>query len=304
MIPSARAASYIYFSVSLSGFAINFMLYVIATPIGNLEDITMRALRLLGEVDLIACEDTRHTRKLLTHYHIQTPSISYHEHNERERTAEILQKLKSGMRVALVSDAGTPLVSDPGFRLVSEAAAAGIEIVPIPGACALITALSASGVASNDFFFAGFLPVKRTARRARLTELAGLHTTLIFYEAPHRIQAMLADAFEILGNRASVLARELTKLHEEFLRGTLGEILATAKAADLKGEIVLLVAPPTVNEKSSRQGETLSILQEVERLMATENLDQKAALKRIARERGIGKSEAYRLLIAEKQTRQ
>jgi 16S rRNA (cytidine1402-2'-O)-methyltransferase len=277
------------------------MLYIVATPIGNLEDLTLRALRILSEVDLIACEDTRHTRKLLAHYQIQTPTISYHEHNERTRTTEILSRIESGLNVALVSDAGTPLISDPGFHLVNEAISRGIQVVPIPGASALVTALSASGLATRDFLFAGFLPAKQSARRARLSELATIHTTLIFYEAPHRLKQMLADAHEILGNRQCVLARELTKLHEEFLRGSLAELLEKTAATNLKGEMVLLVAPPAADELRATPAPIISILEELEGLMKAEELDQKSALKQLARRRGLAKSEAYRLLIAEKE---
>ncbi len=280
------------------------MLYIVATPIGNLEDITLRALRVLAEVDVIACEDTRHTRKLLTHYKIQTPTISYHEHNERERTTEILSRIARGLTVALVSDAGTPLISDPGFQLVSEAIARGILVVPIPGASALVTALSASGLATNDFLFAGFLPAKPGARRARLGELAAVHTTLIFYEAPHRIKPMLADVQDILGNRRCVLARELTKLHEEFLRGSLSELLEKIDAMNLKGEMVLLVAPLAADEQLTSPIPVSSILEELDGLMKAEGLDQKSALKQIARRRGIAKSEAYRMLVAEKANRE
>jgi 16S rRNA (cytidine1402-2'-O)-methyltransferase len=280
------------------------MLYIVATPIGNLEDLTLRALRVLGEVDLIACEDTRHTRKLLTHYHIQTPTLSYHEHNERQRTAEILSKIESGLTVALVSDAGTPLISDPGFSLVSEAIARGIQVVPIPGPSALITALSASGLATENFLFAGFLPAKPGARRTRLAELARLQTTLIIYEAPHRIEQTLADALEVLGDRRCALARELTKLHEEFLRGSLAEVLEKLKATTVKGEIVLLVAPPSSEAQSSAIAPSVSIVEELESLMKAEGLEQKAALKQIARRRGLSKSEAYRLMLAEKAKRE
>jgi 16S rRNA (cytidine1402-2'-O)-methyltransferase len=280
------------------------MLYIVATPIGNLEDLTLRALRILSEVDLIACEDTRHTRKLLAHYQIQTPTISYHEHNERTRTTEILSRIESGLNVALVSDAGTPLISDPGFHLVNEAISRGIPVVPIPGASALVTALSASGLATHDFLFAGFLPAKQSARRARLGELATLDTTLIFYEAPHRLKQMLADAREILGNRQCVLARELTKLHEEFLRGSLAELLEKIAVMNLKGEMVLLVAPPAADEQRATPASSISILEELDGLMKAEGLDQKSALKQLARRRGMAKSEAYRLLIAEKERRQ
>lgn len=271
------------------------MLYLIATPIGNLEDITLRALRVLGEVDLVACEDTRHTGKLLAHYEISKPTVSYHEHNERERTAELIEKLKTGMRIALVSDAGTPLVSDPGFRLAREAIEQGIRVVPIPGPSALIAALGASGLATSEFFFAGFLPARRAARRARLAELAGIKSTLIFYEAPHRIKETLRDARETLGDRPSVVARELTKLHEEFIRGSLSEI----EIHQARGEMVLLIGPPLDNAEKAEPSQQRSILEEIEAACRDEGLDRKAALKRVARSRRISKSEAYRLALAE-----
>ncbi len=276
------------------------MLYIVATPIGNLEDITMRALRVLREVDLIACEDTRHTRKLLTHFKIATPLISYHEHNEYERAVELVNKMASGLTLALVSDAGMPLVSDPGFRLVSEAITRGIAVVPIPGASALITALAASGLPTNDFMFAGFLPPKQKARRARLAQLSVIHTTLIFYEAPHRIKQTLEDACDVLGNRECALGRELTKLHEEFLRGSLAEITERLKARDVKGEIVLLIAPPLESEQAKSPIKSGSILEDMEALISAEGINQRVALKRIARLRGLTKSEAYRLMVAEK----
>lgn len=276
------------------------MLYLVATPIGNLEDITLRALRTLREVDLIACEDTRHTRKLLNHYQITTPLISYHQHNEYERAAELVDKMAAGLRLALVSDAGMPLVSDPGFRLVGEALDRGIAIVPIPGASALITALAACGLPTDDFLFAGFLPPKQAARRARLTALSAIDTTLIFYEAPHRIRQTLADACELLGARPCVLARELTKLHEEFLRGTLAEVSRQVNERQIKGEMVLLIGPPIAEQQAQASTPAGSMLEAVEALIAAEAIDHKTALKRIARLRGLSKSEAYRLLLAEK----
>ena len=275
-------------------------LYLVATPIGNLEDISLRALRVLKEVDLIACEDTRHTRKLLTHYEISKPMISYHEHNEHGRATELIEKLKAGMNVALVSDAGTPLVSDPGFRLVRDSVEQAIRVVPIPGPSALIAALAASGLPTSEFTFAGFLPARSRARRARLAELAPLKSTLIFYEAPHRIKETLRDARDMLGDRPSVVARELTKLHEEFIRGTLSEIIIP----EARGEMVLLIGPPleplleAVNPSEPR-----SILEEVEAVMRDEGLDRKSALKRVARARRISKSEAYRLALAEEKAR-
>ena len=272
-------------------------LYIVATPIGNLEDITLRALRVLKEADLIACEDTRHTLKLLAHYQISTPTISYHEHNERERSVELVKKLEAGQNIAVVSDAGTPLISDPGFRIVQEAIERAISVVPIPGPSALIAALSAAGLPEREFTFVGFLPARRTARRARLAELAGVSSTLIFYEAPHRIKETIDDARELLGNRDCVLAREVTKLHEEFVRGRLSEIELSDGAT--RGEMVLMIGPPLDSEQPEAPQLT-SILERTEQIARTVGLDQKAALKQAARERGISKSEAYRRLIAER----
>jgi len=272
-------------------------LYIVATPIGNLEDITLRALRVLKEADLIACEDTRHTRKLLAHYQISTPTISYHEHNERERSVELVKKLEAGQNIAVVSDAGTPLISDPGFRIVREAIARSISVVPIPGPSALIAALSAAGLPEREFTFVGFLPARRTARRARLAELAGVSSTLIFYEAPHRIKDTIDDARELLGNRDCVLAREVTKLHEEFMRGRLSEIELAEGAT--RGEMVLMIGP-SMDSEQPEAPQLTSILERTEQIARTGGLDQKTALKQAARERGISKSEAYRRMIAER----
>src|SRR6267143_1249309 len=218
------------------------ILYVVSTPIGNLEDITHRAIRVLGEVDLIACEDTRHTHKLLQHYGISTKTISYHEHNEQERSGELIDLLLRGTNLAVVSDAGTPGISDPGFRLIRLAVAKDVQVVPIPGPSALITALVASGLPTDEFFFGGFLPARSGARQARLNELRSVPGTLIFYEAPHRLAATLKDAHETLGEREAVVARELTKLHEEVRHGRLSE-LATHYGVEEnpRGEIVLLI---------------------------------------------------------------
>ncbi len=278
------------------------ILYLVATPIGNLEDITLRALRVLKEVDLIACEDTRHTRKLLLHYDISRPTISYHEHNERERTPDLIEKLQSGVSIALVSDAGTPLVSDPGYRLVSEAILRGLDVVPIPGPSALVTAIAASGLPTAEFTFAGFLPPRRAARRARLVELATLKSTVIFYEAPHRIRETLIDARELLGDRQAVLARELTKLHEQFLRGSLSQLARELAETATRGEMVLLIGPP-LDDNQSRTASTSSVSEDIRRLMFAEGIDQKSALKRIARARGISRSEAYRLMLADRSSK-
>jgi 16S rRNA (cytidine1402-2'-O)-methyltransferase len=275
-------------------------LYLVGTPIGNLEDITLRALRVLKEADVIACEDTRQTQKLLNHYGITTRTVSYHEHNEMTRAAELVKDLQEGTSVALVTDAGMPGISDPGFRLISLAIRHHVPVVPIPGASAFLAALVASGLPTDSFRFSGFLPAKRGERRAVLESVKGSPRTLVFYEAPHRIIETLSDVVEVLGNdRHVVIAREVTKLHEEFLRGRAGEILETLKSRDgVKGEITLLIGKAAEGEArgetdaSSRQG----IRQRLEQIMIEENLDEKAALKKVAKERGISKSEAYREL--------
>ncbi|HUE81608.1 MAG TPA: 16S rRNA (cytidine(1402)-2'-O)-methyltransferase [Pyrinomonadaceae bacterium] len=271
-------------------------LYVVSTPIGNLEDITHRAVRVLGEVDVIACEDTRHTRKLLNHYGIKTPTISYHEHNEEERASELLKQLKAGAEIALVSDAGTPSVSDPGYRLVRLALDAEISVVPVPGPVALVAGLVASGLPPDEFFFGGFLPARSTARRTRLAEVAGMPSTLIFYEAPHRIAAALKDTLEILGERRAVVARELTKLHEEIVTGTLSELaqhFLTKEAA--RGEMVLLIDKGVIDKPTTEES-VGSLVTKFE----AEGVDFRQALKKAARELGISRAEAYRRLTVEK----
>ena len=276
-------------------------LYVVPTPIGNLEDITQRALRILGEVDLIACEDTRHTRKLLNHYSIKTKTISYHEHNERERAAELCAMIEAGKSVALVSDAGTPAISDPGFRLVRLAVEAGVPVVSLPGPSALITALAGSGLPTDEFFFGGFLPARSGARRTRLEELRSIPATLIFYEAPHRIVATLKDAHQILGEREAVIARELTKLHEEIARGRLSELAARFSAPEgARGEMVLIIDRTVI---SSEVKDVASVSALVARLEES-GLDHRAALKKAAREMGIPRAEAYRRLLAERRGRE
>jgi len=282
------------FDATMSG-----TLYIVATPIGNLEDITLRALRVLKEVDLIACEDTRHTRNLLSPFQISKPTVSYHEHNEYERAGELIKRLEGGLNVALVSDAGTPLISDPGFRIVNDAIARGISVVPIPGPSAVIAALSASGLPTTEFAFVGFLPARRAARVAKLKELANMESTLVFYEAPHRIKDTIEDAREILGDRECVIARELTKLHEDFVRARLSEI--EIPAGKSRGEIVLLIGP-AIDRPVEQPAHTAthSILEAVQQMISAEGLDQKDALKRVARARGISKSEAYRRMIQER----
>lgn len=275
-------------------------LYLVATPIGNLEDITHRALSALAAVDLIACEDTRRTRILLDHYGIKTKLTSYHEHNERERARELGAMLSEGSEVALVSDAGTPGISDPGFRLVQEAIRCGARIVPLPGPTALVAALVASGLPTDQFFFGGFLPARSTQRRARLQEVRALPATLIFYETPHRILAALLDAREILGERQAVVVRELTKIHEEVLRGRLSELAQHFDATDAaRGEMVLLIDRTQSGVEMSETDGSVDVGARVAALEA-EGLAARDALKRAARELGLSRSEAYRRLTADR----
>jgi 16S rRNA (cytidine1402-2'-O)-methyltransferase len=270
-------------------------LYLIATPIGNLEDITLRALRILREVDLIACEDTRQTLKLLSHYGIQTRLVSYHEHNEMTKAAELVVDLEGGAKVALVTDAGMPGISDPGFRLIALAIRHHVPVVPIPGASAFLAALVASGLPTDSFRFSGFLPAKSGQRRKLLESVKDSPRTQVFYEAPHRLLETLSDVCDVLGEaRHVVVAREVTKLHEEFLRGRAREILNQLKGrGEVKGEITLLIAKAEEGAAPA-PSENISVAQRVREIMAAEKVDEKAALKRVAKERGIGKSEAYR----------
>jgi 16S rRNA (cytidine1402-2'-O)-methyltransferase len=270
-------------------------LYLVATPIGNLEDITLRAIRVLKQCDLIACEDTRQTQKLLNHFGITVPTISYHEHNEAARAAELVERLSQGVKIAMVSDAGTPGISDPGYRLIALAIERGLPVIPVPGPAAFITALVASDFSLHPITFRGFLPPKAGARRRELESIRQSEQVEIFYEAPHRIVETLEDAIAVLGaSRRVVVARELTKIHEEFLRGTVAEVLGILKArGDVKGEIVLLIGPPSPEETVPA---TFSVRERVEQLMREEKLDEKAALKKVAKERGISRSEAYREL--------
>ncbi len=275
-------------------------LYLVATPIGNLEDITLRAVRVLKEVDLIACEDTRQTQKLLNHYGIGTRTISYHEHNEMTRAPELIVEMEKGSRIALVTDAGMPGISDPGFRLISLAIRHHLPVVPIPGASAFLAALVASGLPADSFRFSGFLPAKRGQRRQMLESIKASPRTQVFYEAPHRVVAALEDVVEVLGpERDVVIAREVTKIHEEFLRGRAAETLESLKArGEIKGEITLLIGKAEEGETRVGTGALArpSIRRRLEQLVAEEMLDEKAALKRVAKERGISKSEAYREL--------
>ncbi len=269
-------------------------LYIVGTPIGNLEDITLRALRVLKGVDVIACEDTRQTQKLLNHYAIGTRTTSYHEHNELTKSAELVKEMQEGASVALVTDAGMPGISDPGYRLITLAIRHEIPVVPIPGASAFLSALVASGLPTDSFRFNGFLPAKRGERRAALEVIRTSLGTQVFYEAPHRIVEAIEDIVEVLGDaRQVVIAREVTKLHEEFLRGRASELLKTLRERDVvKGEITLLIGKSEVEPQSSTVRAT--VRQRMDQIMADEKLDEKAALKRVAKERGISKSEAYR----------
>jgi len=274
-------------------------LFLVATPIGNLNDITLRALDTLRNVDLIACEDTRHTGKLLKHFEISKKLISCHEHNEMARAEEFARALMDGVSIAFVSDAGTPGISDPGFRLVQKAIDVGAPVVSIPGPVAFVTASIVSGLPTDAIFFAGFLPSKQTERRKRLLELADAPATLVFYEAPHRLAKSLTDCIEILGDRHAVVARELTKLHEEIARGTLSELAAKYSTANIKGEIVLLIDRNRESQRSAAGFTTITT--RVNELINTGD-DRKTALKKAAKEFGLSKAEAYRRLEAEKIT--
>ena len=269
-------------------------LYVVATPIGNLEDITFRAVRVLKEADLIACEDTRHTAKLLQHYGIDKPTVSYHEHNEAARAEELVAKLEQGANVAQVSDAGMPGISDPGYRVIKLAIERGITVVPVPGASALIAALAASGLPTDSFAFHGFLPARSGERRTLLESFRAAENTVVVYEAPHRIAETMKDIVELLGaDRPIVLARELTKVHEQFVRGTAAEVLARVQAHEPKGEITILI------DRCDEQG-AVSIRQNVasrlKEIMRERTLDENSALKILAKEQGVSKSQAYREL--------
>ncbi|HWP23420.1 MAG TPA: 16S rRNA (cytidine(1402)-2'-O)-methyltransferase [Candidatus Binatia bacterium] len=275
------------------------VLYIVATPIGNLEDITLRALRILKEVHLIAAEDTRHARILLARYEIQTPLTSYHEHNERAKARPLVERLERGEPIALIADAGTPAISDPGYRLVAEAIRAGIRVIPIPGPSALAAALSASGLPTDRFAFEGFLPAKKPQRKGKLKDLARDPRTLVFYEAPHRLKDSLVDMLEILGDRPIAIGREITKIHEEFLRGRVSEVLAQLADRDVKGEITLIVHGGAAG---------VAIAQEEIGAQAQRLIDQGMGVKDVSEllsERyGISKREIYRIALKHKDRKQ
>lgn len=275
-------------------------LYLVATPIGNLEDISLRALRILKEVDLIACEDTRQTLKLLSHFQIRKPLESYHEHNEMTRAPELVLQMEEGARVALVSDAGTPVISDPGHRLVSLCLRHKIDVIPIPGPSAIVAALAACGLPSEEFTFLGFLPARPKERRRRLERSALEARSLVLYEAPHRVRATLRDALDILGNRQAAVARELTKIHEEFLRGRIADLLQVFEEREPRGEITVVIAPGEENQATPAESAArVTLAERVAQIAAAQNIDRKAALKQAARELGLAKREAYKRLLIE-----
>jgi len=268
------------------------ILYIVPTPIGNLEDITLRALRVLKEVELIAAEDTRHTQHLLAHFGIKTALTSYHDHNERDKARTLVERLKSGASIALVSDAGTPAISDPGYRIVVDAIQAGIQVVPLPGASALTTALSASGLPTDGFLFEGFLPAKAQERKAKLQSLRGEVATLVFYEGPHRLLDALAEMLKIFGDREIAVARELTKVHEEFLRGKLSEVVSTLADRDIKGEIVIMVHGTSGEAQVSDEE-----LHGAIRQLAGNGMGVKEIAELLGERYGLAKKEVYKLAL-------
>lgn len=267
-------------------------LYIVATPIGNLEDITLRAIRILKEVDLIAAEDTRHTLKLLNHLEISKPMISYHRHNEEERSDNLIKELEAGKHIALVSDAGTPGICDPGEEIIKRCIDEHIKIIPIPGACAMVNALIVSGISTKEFNFLGFLPLNKKTRREKLEEIRNSNKTTILYEAPHKLKNTLKDLSDILENRKMVLARELTKIHEEYIRGTADELID--KSENLKGEIVLIIEGS--DKKEENELKDLS-LEEHYHFYETQGLDKKEIIKKMAKDRNVNKNEIYKHFI-------
>lgn len=270
------------------------ILYIVATPIGNLEDITLRAIRILKEVDLIAAEDTRHTLKLLNHLEISKPLISYHRHNEETRSNILIQKLEEGKNIALVSDAGTPGICDPGMEIIKRCINLGITIVPIPGACAMINSLVCSGMDTKEFIFLGFLPLNKKLRKNKLEEIKQSDKTIIIYEAPHKIENTLKDLKQILNNdRKITLAREITKIHEEFIRGTIEELIK--KVENIKGEIVLII-DKNLEKSNEKKWEEIS-LEEHYSFYEEQGLDKKEIIKEIAKDRNMAKNEVYQKFI-------
>ncbi len=264
------------------------LLYIVATPIGNLEDMTFRAVRILKEVDLIAAEDTRHSRKLLSHFGIPTPLTAYHDHNERLKSDHLLNQLREGKNLALITDAGTPCIADPGYRIVQAAVGAGIQVVPIPGPSAVMAALSAAGLPTDRFAFEGFLPPRQGKRRARLAELAAEERVMLFYEAPHRLAETLADMRAVLGDRQAVVARELTKIHEEFRHGSISELMERYAAAETRGEVVILVAPTEGGDAPAPDLQSI-----LAQRLAGGTLSLKEAVAQVTAETGLPRREVY-----------
>jgi 16S rRNA (cytidine1402-2'-O)-methyltransferase len=265
------------------------VLYIVATPIGNLEDITFRAVRMLREADLIAAEDTRHSRKLLSHFGISRPITSYYDHNKAFKGNYILEKLRQGLSVALITDAGTPCISDPGYQLVRDAVATGITVVPVPGPSAAIATLSAAGLPTDRFAFEGFLPNRQGKRRERLQSLKEEERVLVFYEAPGRLTAALADLLEVMGDREVVIARELTKIYEEFIRGRAGDVMESLKGRQIKGEVVLLIAPGPASDVR----EEFPVIDLLRKYLGTADISLKDAVRRVALETGRSRGEVY-----------
>lgn len=267
-------------------------LYLVATPIGNLEDITLRAIRILKEVDIICAEDTRQTLKLLNHFEIQKHLISFHRHSGEEKKQEIIEELKNGKNIALVSDAGTPVISDPGEEVVTLAIEEEIEVVPVPGACALITALIASGIDAKEFTFLGFLPLNKKTREKKLSQIREAKNTTILYEAPHKLSSTLKDLSKVLGNRKVVLARELTKIHEEFISGSIDELLE--RVTEPRGEFVIIIEKGEEIDKNEFEEMTL---EEHYKYYESLGLSKKDAIKQVAKDRGVKKNEVYKEFI-------
>lgn len=271
------------------------ILYIIATPIGNLEDITLRAIRILKEVDLIAAEDTRHTLKLLNHLEISKPLISYHRHNEEIRTEELIKELKTGKNIGLVSDAGTPGICDPGEEIIKKCIEETIKVVPIPGACAMINALITSGISTKEFIFLGFLPLNKKSRKEKLEEIKNANKTIILYEAPHKLKSTLNDLSLILEDRSVVLARELTKIHEEYIRGTVKELME--KTDNLKGEMILIIEKNNKYKKGELNSLNNLTLEEHYNFYEKNGLNKKEIIKKIAKDRNVSKNEIYQYFI-------
>ena len=271
------------------------ILYIIATPIGNLEDITLRAIRILKEVDLIAAEDTRHTLKLLNHLEISKPLISYHRHNEEIRTEELIKELKTGKNIGLVSDAGTPGICDPGEEIIKKCIEESIKVVPIPGACAMINALITSGISTKEFIFLGFLPLNKKSRKEKLEEIKNANKTIILYEAPHKLKSTLNDLSLILEDRSVVLARELTKIHEEYIRGTVKELME--KTDNLKGEMILIIEKNNKYKKGELNSLNNLTLEEHYNFYEKNGLNKKEIIKKIAKDRNVSKNEIYQYFI-------